>query len=181
MPISTDTSCKGETICDAAGASEQFPTAEDNSAKTASSDIERAKALLEKENLSCVLCRGEKTYTSAKQGISPMVDFITLKTDLRGFSAADKIVGKAAALLFALADVNAVYAGVMSEQAVCIFRAHHIAYSYAILAKSIVNRSGTGLCPMEQTVADITDPAEALCAIKNTLKALELKASVDRK
>ena len=61
-------------------------------------DIERAKALLQTEDCSCVLVKGDIIYTSRKAGIAPLVEFLSSGAGLNGFSAADKIVGKAAVL-----------------------------------------------------------------------------------
>ena len=80
-------------------------------------DLQKAIALLNTPGVNCALCRGEQTHTSGKRGIAPMVDFLTAKTDLRHFAAADTIVGKASALLFVLAGVDAVYGKVMSRPA----------------------------------------------------------------
>ena len=80
-------------------------------------DAIRAKTLLHEANHTCVLCRGDVTHVSDRIGIAPMMEFLDAGLELRGFCAADRIVGKAAALLFVLAGVCAVYADVMSENA----------------------------------------------------------------
>lgn len=129
-------------------------------------DIEKAKSILEKESKTCVLCRGEKVYASEKTGIAPMVDFISEGVDLRGFSAADKIVGRAAALLFVLAEVSEVYAEVMSAGGAEVLGQHGIPRSWGELTNAIVNRAGTGPCPMEDAVKDLSDPGAALEAIR---------------
>ena len=135
-------------------------------------DIEQAKKLLAEGNYTCVLCKGDQTLTSKQSGIAPMVHFLSQKTEMAGFSAADRIVGKAAAMLFILADVKEVYASVMSEDALALLSRHGVATSYGELAEHIINRQGTGLCPMEQAVKEITDPAEGLIAIRRTLDSL---------
>lgn len=129
-------------------------------------DLERAKALLGVGGNTCVLVRGGLVHSSQKTGIAPMVDFLQAGTALRGFSAADTIVGKAAALLFALAGVRAVYGTVMSRPAVAVLTAHGIAHSCATLTDNIINRAGTGLCPMETAVQNINDPAAALLQVQ---------------
>ncbi len=137
-------------------------------------DIQKAKKILEKGNVTCVLCRGDEAVVSQKSGISPMLDFLADGTDLRGFSAADKIIGRAAAMLFVLAGVCEVYGEVVSRAALPIFEAHGVAYSYGILTDRIINRRGDGLCPMEAAVAEINDPklgAEALYAKRRELHA----------
>lgn len=135
-------------------------------------DIERAKKLLDAEGFSCVLTQGGTIYTSRKTGITPLVEFLSSGINLNGFSAADKIIGKAAALLFVLAGVREVYASVMSEPAVAVLQQNKVCHSYGILTSSIENRTGTGQCPMEQAVSQTDDPAQAFTAIKATMKRL---------
>ena len=62
--------------------------------------IERAKETLKNGKYTCVVCSNDIIYTSTQKGVAPMLDFIEKNICLTGFSAADKIVGKAAAMLF---------------------------------------------------------------------------------
>lgn len=143
-------------------------------------DWENAIRLLEENTHTCVLCKGDALYTSEKRGVAPLVGWITSGVDLRDFSAADKIVGKAAALLFALAGVKQVFAPIMTETALAIFTCHGIEANSQTIIKQIMNRAGTGPCPMERTVSSIDDPEEALKAIRQTMERLsaEKNASV---
>lgn len=136
-------------------------------------DLEQARQLLEEDGYACVLCGGGMVHTSRQTGIRPMVEFLTRGTDLRGCSAADKIVGRAAALLFALAGVTAVHGQVMSRGARQELEARGIRASWDILADEIINRAGTGRCPMEQAVEGISDPVLALKAVRRTLEELK--------
>lgn len=120
-----------------------------------------------------MLCADEVVYSSQTRGVAPLLDFIANKTDLHGFSAADKVVGKAAALLYVLLGVQAVYAPVMSEAAVAVFEKHNIQAHYDTVAKGIRNRENTGMCPMESAVESIFDPKEALLAIQNKLAQMK--------
>lgn len=45
-------------------------------------------------------------------------------------------------------------------------------HSYNVLTEGIVNREGTGPCPMEQAVKDIDDPREAFEAIRKVSAVL---------
>ena len=135
-------------------------------------DLEHAKQLLDSGSYTCVLCKGTCTYTSTASGIAPMVDFMENGYNLKGFSAADKIVGKAAAMLFVLAGVTALHAHVLSQSAAAVLSAHHIPFSYDTMTEQIINRKGTGLCPMEQAVCGITDLQAAFTAIKAKREAL---------
>ena len=135
--------------------------------------IERAKETLKNGKYTCVVCNNYIIYTSTQKGVAPMLDFIEKNICLTGFSAADKIVGKAAAMLFIFAGVKEIYAEVMSVPAAAILKKHGIEFSYVTITQNIVNRTNTGICPMEQAVAGITDADAALTAIirkRNQLK-----------
>ena len=133
-------------------------------------DLDRAKSLLAGHSIA--LCRGEQTLVGDDRGISPMTGFIGEGKDLAGFSVADKIVGKAAALLFVCAGIEEVWAEVLSEAGAEVLRAHGIPYACENLVPHIVNRKGDGICPMETTVRDISDPARAYAALKEKLAQL---------
>lgn len=119
-----------------------------------------------------VLCKGDLTYTSMERGVKPLVAWIDSGIDLTGFSAADKIVGKAAAFLYVLLGVKGVYAQVISEAAIKVFAENGIDCQFDISVKNIINRAGTGICPMEETVENISSPFEALTAVKLKLTQL---------
>lgn len=139
------------------------------------SDIEKAKKLLSGGNFTCVLCKDDTSYTSTGKGVSPMLTFLENGTELRGFSAADKIVGKAAAMLFVCAGVTEVFAEVMSKAAVNYLNERGIACSYGVLTDKIINRKGDGLCPMELAVMDIEDEKLGFSAIKNRFDEIRRK------
>ena len=84
---------------------------------------------------------------------------------LKGASVADKVIGKAAALLMALGEIKEVYTLIISEPALQVFENHKIKYFYDKKVDRIVNRTGDGLCPMESLCLDIYDPQEAFIKI----------------
>ncbi len=122
--------------------------------------------MLEKEeDYTCVLCRDDNVFISTARGVAPILGYIQKGIDLLGFSAADKVVGKAAAMLFAYAGVSSVYGRAMSREAVEIFKENSIHFSYGILTEKIINRNGTGICPMEDAVNGIDDLQKGYTAI----------------
>ncbi len=137
------------------------------------SEIERARALL-KENAArtCAFVRGEETVTSEERGVKPLLKLAGGGKTLSGFSCADRIVGRAAALLYVLLGAKEVHAEVLSRSGEEVFKAHKIAYGYDVFTERIVNRAGTGLCPMELATEGISDPSEALDAIRKKAKEL---------
>lgn len=141
-------------------------------------DLERAKALLADDpTLTCVFCRNGETLTSQKRGIAPPMDFLDADRDLRGFSVADRIVGRAAALLFVLAGVKEVHAEVLGEGALGVLNESGIPVTYGTLTPCVINRRGDGPCPMERAVEAIDDPALAREAIRQTLQRLKEKGA----
>lgn len=135
-------------------------------------NIETAKSLLT-GNTTCVLVNGEKILTSTESGIKPMLNFIDSGVDLKGFTVADRIVGKAAALLFIYAGITEVFAETLSEPALKLLAKNNIPVSYNVLTERIINRAKTGLCPMEETVIDTENPVEALKLLKAKVESLK--------
>ena len=137
--------------------------------------LESIKKLLAEEGYTCVLSNGEELITSREKGVKPLVQLIDGGRDFKGFFAADRTVGKAAALLYAYMGVTEVYAFVASEKGADICRSYGIKLSFERLTENIINRTGDDICPMEKTVAEIDDPKEAVAAIKGTMKRLTSK------
>lgn len=133
-------------------------------------DLKKAKELLEQDGYTCVLCRDNAVYTSRRRGVQPLMAL--LDTDVSGFSAADKVVGKATALLYCLLDIRQLYAKVISDAAIQVLEAHGIPASWDSRVAYIINREGTGRCPMELATEHISDPKLAPDVIREKLKSL---------
>lgn len=135
-------------------------------------ELNQARELLAAGGYTCVLRKEGRTYTSTHRGVAPLLGWLEDGTDLTGFSAADKVVGRAAALLYRLLRVREVYAAVISRGALEVLEAGGISVCYDTLTDGIINRAGTGPCPMESATKDISDPALAPEAIRRTLEKL---------
>lgn len=136
-------------------------------------DLFRAKEILQSADTTCVLCREDVVLTSQERGVLPLLRWLGTGTDTSGYCAADKVVGKAAALLYCLLGVRCVHGNVMSSAAVKVLRRHGIEAHWDTLTEFIRNRADTGLCPMEAATAQIDDPETALPVILATLAALQ--------
>lgn len=136
------------------------------------SDLTKAVETLESGAYTCVLCKGDRLYTATERGVRPLLLWLHDGTDLKGFAAADKVVGKAAALLYVLLGVRSVYAHVMSKAALETLAKNSIDVHCDRTVEHIMNRAGTGLCPMEETVMDIDDPQKAKERIVARLNAM---------
>ncbi|MDE6241799.1 MAG: DUF1893 domain-containing protein [Anaeroplasmataceae bacterium] len=134
-------------------------------------DLEYAKERLD-GNTVC-LVKDEMYFVSQKRGVMPLIEFIESGYNFKGYSAADKIVGKAAAFLYACLGVKEVYAEVLSKEAISVLEKYSISYQYHILTENIINRKGNGLCPMEETVQNCSSKEEAILAIYKRIKKLQ--------
>lgn len=134
--------------------------------------IQTAHMLLLDGGFTCVLTDGSRTYTSTQRGVRPLLELLESGTDCTGFYAADKVVGKATALLYCLLKVRAVHALVISERALTVLEHHGIAITFDQKVPQIRNRTNTGPCPMEQATEQIVDPRDAPAAIRSKLREL---------
>lgn len=89
---------------------------------------------------------------------------------LRGGMIADKVIGSGAALLLIKAGVAEVYAEVMSERAMSLLLSQGIKTSAGHVVPHIINRAGTGICPVEQLTAHTDSPDEAFMLIEQFMK-----------
>ena len=135
------------------------------------SDLDTARENL--KNHSICLCRNGEIIVSDKRGISPMMGFISQGLDLEGYSAADIITGKAAAMLFVKAGIVSVYSKVMSYPALDYLKEHGITADYGELTERIINRTGDDICPMEKTVMDIEDFETGYEALRKKLDSMK--------
>ncbi|MGN0136588.1 DUF1893 domain-containing protein [Anaerotignum sp.] len=135
--------------------------------------LEQAKMALQGEiTFAAVLANGD-LVTSEKKGIAPMMALLQKEeTALQGACVADRVIGRAAALLMEKAGVTAAFGTVVSTHALKAFRDSSIAFSYDKEVEYIINRAKTGMCPMEETVLKIEDPEEAYAALKRKLAEL---------
>lgn len=136
-------------------------------------DLETARWRLKEKGCTCVLCRETVCYESHTRGIAPLLDFLDSGMDMHGFSAADKVVGRGAAFLYCLLGIHALYAPVISRDALEILESRGIRVVWQQITEGILNRKKNGLCPMETATAGLTDPRQALQAMRHALETMK--------
>lgn len=136
------------------------------------SDIEKAKEKLAKDT-TCVLVKEDKIILSKDKGIAPILKLINAGENLENFTLADRIVGKAVAMLVVYSKIREVYAEVLSEKGEEVLKKHYIKYSYKTLTENIINRKGDDICPMEKTDSKICDATLACHALKKKVEELK--------
>ncbi len=133
---------------------------------------DRAISLIRSGDYSCVTVRENAlSATLSARGIAPLISLCE-REKLCGAFVADKIIGKAAAMLLTLGKASACFAQTASRDAVLWLESHGVPITYDECVEHIVNRRGDGLCPMEETVLEIFDENKAYKALKD--KLLEL-------
>ena len=139
------------------------------------SDFKKAKEEFFKGKYTLVLCKNEDIIASDLTGIRPLIKLIDDKKECKGYSAADKIVGRAAAFLYTLLEIKNLYGEVISKGAIEILKKVGINYEYKTLTDFIENRQKNGICPMDDAVKNINDAKQACEAIRNKIKLLQQK------
>ena len=136
--------------------------------------MEKTRNILTAGGYTCVLRKDETIHTATERGVKPLVRWLDQGIDARGFTAADKVVGRATAYLYVLLEVKEVWAAVMSEAAAEVLTRHGITASQDKLVPNIINRAGTGICPFEEAVLEIHDPQEAYTAIRAKMAQMNI-------
>lgn len=94
----------------------QLETPNDVAAKTDDAELAQA-TLLSTEGATCVAVRNGETMITRERGVKPLLRWISEGRNFEGWSVADKVVGKAPALLHVQLKPTAVFATAMSEDA----------------------------------------------------------------
>ncbi|MEX1377349.1 MAG: DUF1893 domain-containing protein [Eubacteriales bacterium] len=138
-------------------------------------DLKIAKALRDEEGYAVAIVKDENIlYKSKDKGILPLYLAFDSKEDMKDASAADKIVGKGAAMFMAELGITHLDTLIISKSALKYLQECDIVVSYSKLVEYIKNRTGDGKCPVE-TMADASkDFDELLDGVKQFLKRLEL-------
>ena len=124
--------------------------------------------ILHDQSLTLVVKSADGTiHPFTQRGVKDLLALVTERPELlHGALIADKAVGKAAAACMVAGGVKRVHADVMSEPALALLSAHGVAAGYGQLVDHIINRDGTGWCPMERLSRDESDPQVIIGKIK---------------
>ncbi len=131
-------------------------------------DLEKAKTQLTQKQLTLVIVKnGEILFETQFHRISGFLTAIEqLGKNLENASIADKVVGKAVALLCVYARVKAVYAETLSSEAKSLFEENGVPYEWKEMVETILDDKKQDMCPFEKEATNITDPKEAYIRFK---------------
>ena len=138
----------------------------------------RLVELLEQEQASLVVATVDGIRTFHGRGVADLYFLLgDARHPLEGAAVADKVVGKGAAALMVLGGVKEVAAGVVSTPALQLLQAQGIPVLYGQEVPHIVNRSGSGICPVEELCSDCATAAECLPRIRRFLEERKVISS----
>ena len=132
------------------------------------SDVDTAKSRLYRENLTLVIVKdGEVLFETGSHRISGFLGAVEqLGARLGGAAVADRVAGKAIALLCVYVGISEVYAEVMSRKAKAVFEENGIRHEWNALVDNILDLDKSGVCPFEKAAAGMSDPEAAYAAFK---------------
>ena len=140
-------------------------------------DLDLARALLiANKDATLVAVRGDEIHVCCERGVKPLLKMVRDGVSLKGFSVADKVVGKAPALLYAVLGPDAVFSPVMSWTGRAVLLASGIAVSHDLLVPHIQNRSKSGQCPMDESVTNVWEPYEAVGVLTDRARQMAILA-----
>ncbi len=111
--------------------------------------------ILHTGNFSCVIANGDDIRTFTRRGVADIYYLLNCEPEfLQNASLADKIIGKGVAALMIDGGVKKVYADILSQSALNLFRMNNIEIQYAELVHHIKNRDKSDWCPLEKSCKD---------------------------
>ncbi|HZQ10512.1 MAG TPA: DUF1893 domain-containing protein [Anaerolineae bacterium] len=130
-------------------------------------DLERAIRVYNLGDYAFVIVKdGYVLATGTHEGIRELLDAVAQHGEtLRGATLADKIVGKAVAMVATYVGIAQIYTPLGSQAAHDFLQSHQILFRAERLVPLIRNKRNDGPCPMERLTLPLTDPADALTAL----------------
>ncbi len=130
--------------------------------------------LVDSENNLMIFRGDELVFSSSGRGIAPLIEAIDTvgRENLSGVVTADRVVGKAAALLNLYMGASEVHAGVISGGAKALLSEHGVQYQFLEETDVVKAKDGVVFCPFEKLVWDVSDPEEAHTLIRAKLREL---------
>ena len=124
-------------------------------------EMSSLKDELQKGGWSCVIGNGAEMRTFSRRGVADLYDILTNEPELLdGASIADKVVGKGA-------DTH-----IISTPALALLRSAGVITDFDVETDYIINRDGTGRCPVETLCDGLSEPEKMLPLISDFLSKI---------
>ena len=137
-------------------------------------DLSQLIEILHQEKCSCVISNFGNIYTYHQRGVKDLYELLINNRELlKGAIVADKVIGKGAAAIIAVGCVKSVYSDVISSPALELLKSAGISVRYGICVPNIINRAGTGICPVEALCSECRTAAECIPHIESFIKQIQ--------
>jgi len=132
-------------------------------------DIDLARSLLEQEKWNLVIVKeGKVLFSSRERGVGAFFQAVqSKKRGLHKAAVADRIVGRAVAMLCLYARVRSVYAEIASQGAIDMLKRSGVSVDSKNTVAYISNYDGTDLCPFEKLAGTCQKPAQLFAALQS--------------
>ena len=140
--------------------------------------INQAASLIREKKAECVVVKNGKIAAIERgRGVSPLLNLFEKSPQImRDAAIVDKVIGRAAAFIVIKSQAVRVHAELISEDAIELLKQHNVAVSWSKKVPRILNRKRDGLCPLEDSVLNISDPDKALISMKKRIAELMKKS-----
>lgn len=123
------------------------------------------------DNSLVIVKNNEVVYKSKKESVGSIVGLLEDNPKiLENAVVADKIIGRAVAMICDVSSVNYCYGKIVSKGAIDIFEKRNLKYNAEIIVEAIKNRDNTDLCPIEKLTMNVNKSEEGIKRIKKFLK-----------
>lgn len=123
-------------------------------------DLKLAKKELDSADVNIVFVKnGKIVFSSNEDGVKGFLLAIKkFGVGLSNSSAADRIAGRAVALLCLYAKIKSIFAKAMSESCKGILQKNGIGFEFEKVVPSILNKNKSDVCPLEMLTTKIENP-----------------------
>ena len=130
-------------------------------------DLELAIKEFKKADYTLVVAKDKKIlFTSRLSGIFPLLQaYQQLENKMKGTAIADKVIGKAAALLSIYFKISALYTPLLSGGAKEVLEKSQTLYRAEKIVPYIRDSEGKAPCPLEKITEKLEDPQTAYLLI----------------
>lgn len=137
-------------------------------------DLSIARQTLEEKGLTLAIVKnGNIIFTSTERGIYPLFNIVNeMASQLKGSSVADKVTGKAAAMLYKHAGISELYTNLISEKATEVLKDTPILLEFGLSVPYIKNRDKSGMCPVESLSSGIDNISDLMAGISEFLQRI---------
>lgn len=129
---------------------------------------------LHEGNYSCVITNKNEVRTFTRRGVADLFELQKQDaTFLEGAFIADKVVGKAAAVLMILGGVSVLYTDVISVSALTLLHNAGLEVEFIQVVPFIKNRDGSEWCPLEKACSTIDGIENIYLVIEQFIKGIQ--------